>query len=362
MVALVALASTLQNYRGSAVLEAYRKTVAPYTQAEFVMTSETPEGVIQAAEVRVIRSPEAYWCRMRRGSEVLSANRLGELITYTNDDGAIQNFRHKDYRVIKNDACVSGLYGWDVFFDPKRLNAPPGNVFYVDTEEIEGRKCDEIGVVKRGSDVRTIRFFWIDQESHLPVATQYYYNSRGNSRMFPRELISDVVLKRTADIARLEKVDAGIPAKPVADKAPDLRTIPAGSALPKVELQTMDLQTITLTFTKSHRTYVAFWAPWCGPCKRELAALQELKIKDLDVVTIGGFDSKENIRKSQRLLPKDARNLIDPDCERKTSRVAEAFGIDGEIPHGFLFDENGRLIKDLLGFNDKERLRTELEK
>ncbi|NUO02081.1 MAG: TlpA family protein disulfide reductase [Saprospiraceae bacterium] len=52
----------------------------------------------------------------------------------------------------------------------------------------------------------------------------------------------------------------------------------AQTALPSVELKTLDGKTVNLKdYIKEGKiTVISFWATWCAPCKKELAAISDL--------------------------------------------------------------------------------------
>lgn len=55
-------------------------------------------------------------------------------------------------------------------------------------------------------------------------------------------------------------------------------TAQAQTALPSVELKTLDGKTVNLKdyITEGKITIISFWATWCAPCKKELTAIADL--------------------------------------------------------------------------------------
>jgi thioredoxin 1 len=81
---------------------------------------------------------------------------------------------------------------------------------------------------------------------------------------------------------------------------------------------------------------VDFWAPWCGPCRKQIPVIDELSVEMADKVKFAKINVDENQRK------------------------ASDFGISG-IPALLIF-KNGQLVERLTGLHQKTQLQTILEK
>lgn len=81
---------------------------------------------------------------------------------------------------------------------------------------------------------------------------------------------------------------------------------------------------------------VDFWAPWCGPCQVMGPIIEELAKEVGDKYKVGKLNVDEN------------------------SKVAQEYGIMS-IPTLKIF-KSGQVVKDFVGLQSKETLKSELEK
>lgn len=92
---------------------------------------------------------------------------------------------------------------------------------------------------------------------------------------------------------------------------------------------------------------VNFFATWCGPCKMEFPELLELQRKYRDQgfeVVLLTRESLEEIKPFEELM--SAPVAIIPDA----GPVFDSYGVEA-IPHTYFFNGEGKLVKDIPGYN-----------
>lgn len=81
---------------------------------------------------------------------------------------------------------------------------------------------------------------------------------------------------------------------------------------------------------------VDFWAPWCGPCRKQIPVVEELSVELDGQVRVAKLNVDEN------------------------TKVASEYGISG-IPALLIF-KNGELVERLTGFHQKSQLESILKR
>lgn len=138
------------------------------------------------------------------------------------------------------------------------------------------------------------------------------------------------------------------------------RAITVGAGGGKVvdfEAETLDGKRWSLAEHRGKRPVVLnFFATWCGPCKMELPHLVELQKKHgpdgVQVVLV--TDEPADLLMKFPELTKEPLTYIPNGEDIKTS-----YGVSA-IPHTFVFDREGRMVKQFLGYD--ENVPAEIEK
>lgn len=125
--------------------------------------------------------------------------------------------------------------------------------------------------------------------------------------------------------------------------------------IPSIMLQDVDGKEVNIQeYTQGGKFYlVSLWATWCGPCKKELNALnavaEEWKEKyDVEIIAIS-LDKK-------RALPK-AKKMFDDNKWPYTflwdegGALATELGLQS-IPFSMLIDPNGDIISKSVGYSE----------
>lgn len=370
VIALLVLTSN-PNDKGFQIMQSMLLTLKDAHSVTLTISGEElVNGRPMVAKVKAGIDPVRFWAELREGQTHEFVAYSGGKMAYHGDDGLRVVKDVPTHNLAVNNASTFAVYGWQTFFDlDKPGGTTPDTCFYVHEEEVEGHLCDLVGLIRPGNrdgPSTMIRYFWIDRDTHLPRAFQLHAIYRGRSPMGPKWTITDLVLNPVWDSDPLQEVPERIESAPKASPGPVPidRTWKEGDACPDLQIQTLEMESVRLPSLLKGRTLVTFWAPWCGPCLGEMEALAEIpevESGSIQVIAIGVSDSKENVRRYARDHSFPFRFAIDPDCEREESAVAKAFGVTG-IPHAFLFDEDGRLVRQWFGFKDKEDLRRKLTK
>jgi len=116
---------------------------------------------------------------------------------------------------------------------------------------------------------------------------------------------------------------------------------------PPLSLSDVDGNKFNLADHKGRWIFVHFWASWCGPCRREIPAIQQLietnKNKDLVFAIVNTAESEDAIFKFLGVLAPDIVSLMDRD-----GLVTEAWAPRG-LPSTYFVDPEGVIRYQALG-------------
>lgn len=125
--------------------------------------------------------------------------------------------------------------------------------------------------------------------------------------------------------------------------------IPARTA-PPLSLENMDGDKFTLAIKNQRWSFVHFWASWCGPCRREMPAVQSLikaMSKDnIDFFIVNTAESEDIIFSFLGAVAPDINTLLDRD-----GLVTELWKPRG-LPSTYLVDPFGKIQYVVIGGQD----------
>lgn len=124
--------------------------------------------------------------------------------------------------------------------------------------------------------------------------------------------------------------------------------------LPPYTVTTLAGKPVAIHDLRGRVTVLNIWATWCGPCRKEMPALQQLHRqfheRGLDVVGVNvdapQEDRQKRIEELTGRLGVEYEILLDP--EQKFVRTFHAIG----VPQTLLIDREGRLIRHWRGAFD----------
>jgi peroxiredoxin len=126
---------------------------------------------------------------------------------------------------------------------------------------------------------------------------------------------------------------------PLNAQAVNLAPGPAlGRPAPDFTLQTLEGQPFTLSQLRGQPVVLNFWATWCGPCQREMPALQETAARYAGEIVFAGVDQVETPEVVQQFVTRRGVTFpipLDPD-----GAVGSAYNVKG-MPTTFFIDADG---------------------
>lgn len=132
-------------------------------------------------------------------------------------------------------------------------------------------------------------------------------------------------------------------------------------AAPKLSLPDLDGQKRQLSQLKGQVVVVNFWATWCGPCKTEIPAFNELytQYKDQGFVVLGVStdDEPEQLREYAAAMKMNYPVLVGRDKEE----ILDAWGPIYAIPTSFYVGRDGSICGKHMGPATKEEFEREIK-
>jgi len=130
---------------------------------------------------------------------------------------------------------------------------------------------------------------------------------------------------------------------------------PVSSSL-RISVTDLSGTPVQLSFAGNQVTILNLWATWCVPCKAEIKNLIELnaECRTLGCTIIGvALDSitPEHLKPAIAAL-----GIPYPVYTGNADEVLTLTGVSA-IPATILFDQNGIIVKRLIGYHDKQELR-----
>jgi thiol-disulfide isomerase/thioredoxin len=148
-----------------------------------------------------------------------------------------------------------------------------------------------------------------------------------------------------------EKALAGAPPRLAALHAQANRLIPGG----------VEAYERRIAALRGFPVVVNVWASWCGPCRFEFPAFQDLSARYGKQVAFLGIDSEDSDDAARTFLreePVPYPSYTDPDKE-----IAESIGADLGLPDTAFYDRTGELVHLKQGpYDDHAELRADIER
>lgn len=125
------------------------------------------------------------------------------------------------------------------------------------------------------------------------------------------------------------------------------KEIGVGDKAPNFELKDLSGKNVQLADYKGQGILLNFWGSWCDPCKAEMPFINDA-IKDGGVkgVAVIGVNIRENKVTVGSFMDKNQFTI--PVVLDQDGVVTDAYNI-GPIPTTFLIDQNGKVVKKIVG-------------
>lgn len=123
----------------------------------------------------------------------------------------------------------------------------------------------------------------------------------------------------------------------------------AGDSAPDFTLPMYGGGEVTLSALRGKVVLLNFWATWCPPCMQELSVVQKEIIdrfagEEFVFLPVSRGDSEEEIAATR-----EKRGFAFPMAMDRDQQVFGLYAKEG-IPHNYLIDREGRIVKIELGY------------
>jgi len=116
---------------------------------------------------------------------------------------------------------------------------------------------------------------------------------------------------------------------------------------PALRLNSIDGVAYDLAGARGHWVFVHFWATWCGPCKREMPAIQRmiarLQAGKIEFVMVNTAETEDEVFTFLAAVAPDVTPLMD------TQGLVTGQWQPRGLPASFLVDPQGRIRYQALG-------------
>ncbi len=136
---------------------------------------------------------------------------------------------------------------------------------------------------------------------------------------------------------------------------------PTAGPAPDFTVTTFDGETITLSELRGQVVVINFWASWCGPCRDEAPALENIwqQYRDRGVVMLGVTYADAD---AKSLAFIDEFNMTYPNAPDRGTRISDMlYHIQG-VPETFVVDRSGNIAEFIYAPTNEAALSRILER
>lgn len=134
-------------------------------------------------------------------------------------------------------------------------------------------------------------------------------------------------------------------------KKDEINVLAIGDEAPNFKLTDLNGQTHMLSDYKGKAVMLNFWGTWCGPCAREMPAIEKqyqlYQDEDFEIISINLAQSEFEVENYANKY-----NLTFPVTIDKTKSVTNTYNV-GQLPATIFIDEKGRINKIVKGELDE---------